>query len=277
MRFLSLTITIFLLSTNLLIAQQWDQVYSTGFDIGSENEQWTLYELGAVNDFYHWSFSQTNAHSEPSCLLHWYPVGGTEITDNWFVSPIIDFNGGARIDSVWALYEGFGLPYNEDTIALYAISGNQDPSLADNVQLVHLFTDETYNNDGVWRKYENIEVPNFAGNGYFAFRYKTIVNWLDVKFDDLYISRQNIVGLEENNLANNIQLINNPVENEIRLNYNDNGELIKANLFNTKGQSLLTFSFESNTSIDVAHLSKGIYFLSLQTDSEQGTIKMLKQ
>ena len=73
-----------------------------------------------------------------------------------------------------------------DTIALYLLNGNQNPSLATRT-LIKLFTDPSYNNDGVWRILTNTSIPAISGSSYLAIQYKTVNNWLDPRFDNLAV------------------------------------------------------------------------------------------
>lgn len=282
MKHLILTLSVLFLISSICFAQagsgEWNQVFSTGFDTKKEQAEWIQYDLGEENTSYVWVFDQNSPNSEPYCLGHWYPVGGMEITNHWMVSPLIQLDAGGRIDSLWSAFGGFGLPYNQDTVALYAFQGNQDPSLANNFQLIRLFTDTTYMNDQVWKKHENLEIPNITGDAYLAFRYQTIINWLDVKFDDLYVSKELFVGIEEQNyLANSVQLISNPVKNELRLKNDVLDEEVNATLINAKGQELNLFKLNTITTIDVSDLKSGIYFVNLKTKTANSVIKVIKQ
>ena len=108
----------------------FSQTYKTGFDNMTEQSGWAQYRVGVIDPFYEWEYSAFEALSNPNCILHNYPVGGTEVTDDWFVSPVFDFSEGGMIDSVWHRFSGFGLPLAGDTIAIYLINGSADPELA---------------------------------------------------------------------------------------------------------------------------------------------------
>ena len=170
--------------------------YYTGFDSDSEQQGWNQYRFGEESDFYFWSLAQIGAVSDPNHLSHFYPVGGVDPTDNWYVSPMFDFSNGATIDSLYYNFSGFGTPIEGDTIALYVIEGSQDPSLASNQTILYNYTDSTYVNDGQWYYNSNIQIPVGSSTSYIAFRYRTVVNWLDVKFDNLRVD-QSIVSVSE--------------------------------------------------------------------------------
>lgn len=236
------------------------QTYSTGFDSAAEQAGWTAYVKGAQNGLYHWDITN-NGHSNPNCLSHYYPVGGTEPTDDWYVSPVFDFSGGGRIDSLWQYFSGFGLPLEGDTIKLYLLTGSPDPDLASSKVSLYSFSDSNYVNDNTWRRVENIHIPATAGDSYLAFRYRTVVNWLDVRFDDIYVTAaapSNTTQLTHNTLS----LFPNPASNSIELKLTKELDIQQLNIVDMNGRCVKQLK-QIQPQLDISALSKGSYYLQL--------------
>lgn len=265
----SITCAIILISTPL-----YSQNYSTGFDNTTEQNGWVEYRKGEESQFYFWNFSSISAHSAPNCLEHYYPVGGTNETNDWFVSPEFDFSKGGKIDSIWHHYSGFGVPMAGDTIALYVFNGSPDPDSASWTMLIN-FTDTSYKNDGIWKMDSNITVPVLQGKSYIALRYTTTSNWLDVKFDDIKIIGHNLTSID-NSVSSSISIFPNPATSNISIKYPVDVSVNRASIYDASGK--LCISNESSVnSIDISILPKGLYTLLLKT--EQGVVqkKFLKQ
>ena len=262
---LFLTFFISIFSTNL-----FSQTYKTGFDDAAEQNGWTQYRVGVEDPFYEWEFITSEAHSAPNCIVHNYPVGGTEITDDWFVSPVFDFSEGGMIDSVWHRFSGFGLPMAGDTVAIYLLNGSQDPELATSMTMLFNYVDTSYMNDGIWTLNTEIMIPNTSGESYIGFRYKTIVNWLDVRFDDVSITSNNSTGIKDNILANSdITIFPNPSSDYINIRIDENLTIKTITLFDLKGKVLKSFN-KNNKSFIINDLKSGFYLLKINT--EEGTI-----
>ncbi|HTN17356.1 MAG TPA: choice-of-anchor J domain-containing protein [Chitinophagaceae bacterium] len=165
--------------------------YTSGFDTPADQAGWQLFRMGVSGGTKpYWVYAASAPFSAPSSLSHNYPVGGTDPTDNWFVSPQFNFSDGATIDSVRRSFRGFGKPNLGDTVAIYLLKGDPDPSKATGKVLLYDYRDTAYSNDDTWYKTRPVDIPASAGKSYIAFRYRTVVNWLDVKFDNLSVSRK---------------------------------------------------------------------------------------
>jgi len=246
--------------------------YQSGFDTMGEKMGWTQYEIGVDDDSYLWSYESFMFFSSPECLTHYYPVGGTQQTDDWFVSPLFDFSNGGTIDSLRYAFSGFGTPMAGDTIAIYLLNGSDDPTVA-TATMLYSFTDSTYMNDNVWRKIENVTIPAASGQSYIAFRYTTTVNWLDVRLDNLGISGN---GIDLNNLKSNkpdIELFPNPAHDQLQLKISGSlkSSELQINLYNSIGALVLQQEVTDGEFISVSHLS-GAFTYKL-TDSEQKVLK----
>jgi hypothetical protein len=253
------------LSLCLGVHAQTSFPYYTGFDDAAQKAGWTEYRL-ADQGTYRWGYDAFNAYSAPEALSHYYPVGGTQITENWFVSPAFDFSLGGSIDSLRYSFSGFGTPAAGDTVAIYLLEGAQHPDSATAQTLLFDFRDTIYKNDNVWRKLENIPIPTASSNAYIAFKYVTVANWLDVRFDNLALSG-NGIGITERPQAANVQLYPNPAQDYIALSGVEAGNLT---LLDASGRVLLERWVSEGERIDVSAYS-GLLLYRL-SDENRGTI-----
>jgi hypothetical protein len=242
------------------------QTYTTGFDNPGEQAGWTEYRLGVDDPFYEWEYSAFSAYSEPNCLSHNYPVGGTEVSDDWFVSPAFDFSEGGTIDTIWRSFSGFGFPEAGDTVAIYVLNGDADPELATSKTLLIQYEGDNYMNDNIWRSDADIAVPNLPGQSYIAFRYKTIVNWLDVKFDDLSITEHATSGNQSPLLNADVRIFPNPTSDVLRITGSETLSIKSISIFDTNGSEVREFNGNA-TLLDLNGLPEGVYFLRFNTEN----------
>lgn len=243
-----------LLATSAISQQQFP--YYCDFNTESQESEWQEYRLGSTDDlFYTWSFFDDE-------LQHNYPVGGTEVTDDWIVSPVFDFSSGATIDSISHAFGGFGTPMEGDTIMIYAITGSSNPELATDITPLALLSDEDYNPDYMWRKRLDINIPAISGESHIAFRYKTINNWLDVQIDDLYISGTTL-GINDNKRSElELGIFPNPSSSFIKI-ANTENEFSEISFFDLSGKLVKQSSFTSTEmKISIMDLPNGSYVIS---------------
>lgn len=252
--------------------------YSTGFDNTGEQSGWQIHRLGATGT-YNWLYNGNNAHSAPTCLVHTYPVGGSNVTDDWFVSPMFNLEDGGMIDSIWHSFSGFGTPQTEDTLAIYLLIGSQNPSLASERIMLHDFK-TGYQNDNVWRSTTDIEIPEAAAHSHIAIRYKTVVNWLDVKFDDLGISGNSTVSITpQPSLKSDVECYPNPAQDFLFVS-NHRATPAQLSILNIHGQevnSLVLAASSTPQRIDVSSLQQGIYFIQTISDGNAIMRKIIKE
>ena len=270
--FLLLAILLITLNSSELFAQ----TYKTGFDNSTEQEGWVEFRVGANDMFYEWEYSSFNAYSAPNCISHNYPVGGSEVSDDWFVSPVFDFSEGGKIDSVWHNFAGFGLPMDGDTVAIYVLNGSADPDLATSKTMLYNYVDTNYANDNTWTLDTNISIPNLSGQSYIAFRYKTIVNWLDVKFDDIVITQNISTSVVPMNLDQSlVQIFPNPAIDFVSLKYSDDLSVNNISIVDMTGKKVRFFSKNEKT-LNLIGLESGLYILRINTDQGILLKKMIK-
>ncbi len=248
---------------------QTDLPYYTGFDNATQQQGWTQYRTGDEGDFNEWYYVTINTFSAPQSLYHNYPVGGSEVTDDWYVSPAFDFSGGGMIDSLRYHFSGFGTPFGIDTVGIYLLNGAQDPEIASR-SLLFSFHDTTYVNDNVWRKLENVEIPATSGESYIAFRYTTVVNWLDVRFDNLAISGNSDVGIDQPGWNENVLTVfPNPAKDYATLSFSENIVISRTELIGMTGKVIRTYPGNSYV-LDFSEVTSGQYVLKVF--SERGVI-----
>lgn len=244
--------------------------YVTGFDNVTEQTNWVEYRKGFISQFEEWGYENSLAYSAPNCLIHYYPVGGTIAQDDWFVSPNFDITNGGTLDSLRYHFGGFGMPQAGDTVSVYLLNGSPDPDLATSTSVLVQFTGANYQNDNTWRLLSPIVLPAQVGNSYIAFRYKTINNWLDVRFDNVGISRVSGVGIGETT-TQTIHVYPNPVcDHHFQVQFDDTalGESdLSMRLYNSASQLVFSTPVTNHTSIDLP-LVEGFYSYELCDSSE---------
>lgn len=249
-----------------LITIQWtiaQTKYYSGFDNASQLFGWTQYRKGDLGN-YNFNISSNNAYSPLDCLSHDYPVGGSIATIDWYVSKEFNFSLGGKIDSLRFNFSGFGSPGNDDTVAIYLLVGSQDPNLATNKIVLHDFRDTNYKRTGNWEKLTNINIPNTSGKTYLAFKYKTVNNWLTVKFDNLALTQNANTSIKMyDNYA--INIYPNPTKGFVYINsdiLNDqNNYTIK--IYDNFGKLVLEKMKNDETQLDISNFVNGIYHILL--------------
>jgi hypothetical protein len=261
-------------ATLFITGRTYAQNFKTGFDTNPEQASWTEYRLGDENEFYMWEYSTNSARSQAFCLVHNYPVGGTEETEDWFVSPGFDFSKGGKIDSIWHYFTGFGTPIPGDTIAIYVITGHQNPDSAASVTMIHNYTDTSYKIENAWKLDTNITIPVRQGTSYIGIRYTTTSNWLDVKFDDLSIIGYNATDISEV-LVDRVTLYPNPASDILNLEIPDELDPISISIEDFSGRTIFSSSNEfAQLSID--NLVSGTYLIRLITGQGMLTKNFIK-
>ncbi|MCC6369373.1 MAG: T9SS type A sorting domain-containing protein [Bacteroidia bacterium] len=244
--------------------------YFTGFDTPAEQAGWTMFRKGAASS-YSWSIEQTG-YSAANCLAHYYPVTSSAPTNDWYVSPVFNFAGGGKIDSLRTNFSGFGTPGTSDTIGIYLFKGSNNPSQASSIIKLFSFQNGTYTNDGLWHLVTNISIPAQSGNSYLAFKYFTLNNWLDVKFDNFKVKINSTVGLADVKTSfDNVGVYPNPATNLITLYAGENAlrnEKYELKIYNALGELVLTKHVRPNESAEL-NLSNGVYFYRIEDEQAQ--------
>jgi hypothetical protein len=234
--------------------------YYTGFDNSTEKAGWQQFRLGTTGTTTaNWVYSSSSPFSGASCLQHSYPVGGTALTDNWYVSPEFDFAAGASMDSMRSKFSGPGNPFDGDTVAVYLLSGNPDPAKATR-KLLFDYRGAAYNNDNTWQKTAAFDIPPTSGKSYIAIRYSTVNNWLDAAFDNIAIRSKATTHTPAVMAATpKISCYPNPVRNTLFL--SSSVTILETVLYDCNGRLVARQTFSG--SIDMHLLPAGTYILQL--------------
>src|SRR5690606_5539014 len=122
----------FLLSSSFSGHAQVALPYYSGFDTPSEQAEWVEYKKdGTLTGG--WEVTTFSVFSAPNALYQIYST--SENVDNWLVSPAFSIPSGGSLDSIRYMFNGFEQPYENDTVAIYLLSGSPDPDLAEKMLL----------------------------------------------------------------------------------------------------------------------------------------------
>lgn len=239
--------------------------YYSGFDNAAETTGWTQQRMGSTANG-SWTVVPSGGYSPAKCVSHYYPVGGSSVTDDWYISPALNLPAGGKIDSVRNYFSGFGMPNTSDTVAIYLLRGSPIPTLSSSDTMLFDFRGATYTNDAIWKLQTNILIPPVSGTCYIAFRYLTTINWLDVRFDNVKISSNSSAGINNYNTNNNITLFPNPVPEgqpiQIKNKYQ---EKVILKIYSVSGCLLFEkeISGDSDSQITMEE-SRGFYFYQIE-------------
>lgn len=251
--------------------------YETGFDNVSQQAGWVEFKTAATT-FSHWEYTDANPYSSPLCVYHDFsPSTGITLTDNWFVSPAFSIPTGGVLDTIRYLFSGFSEPSAGDTVAIYLLNGNQDPSLATAKILLFDFRGSEYNPDDMYRFKTDIDLPAYDGLSYLAIRYRNSdcsSNWLTVYFDNVAI-KGGTVGLSELELeSNHVSIFPNPTNGV--LNIDSQLEVTSIQIFNLNGKNVYSIvNFDSKNSIDLSELDNGFYIIKINSEKGVYTEKII--
>lgn len=238
--------------------------YYTGFDNATETAGWQEFRKGNADPNYKWMYSTFSAYSAPASLFHRYPVGGTVITDDWFVSPGFSIPAGGRVDSIRSAFAGFGVPGTADTVAVYLLKGSPDPALASSKTLLLDYRGADYSNNDTWTAH-TFPLASATGTCYLALRYKTVNNWLDVKFDNLKISTLSSTSIHEALHRDAMTVYPNPASQSLQIRFDGQAAVpVLLKLYTALGELLIEQKVTEQESIHF-DLKNGTYFYTIVT------------
>lgn len=254
---------------------QTELPYYSGFDNEDQINGWEEYRLGAESEFYLWEVLSDSPFSDPNHLIHYYPVGGDELTDDWFVSPGFDMPEGGTIDSLRHAFSGFGVPQDGDTIAVYALTGSQDPELATSQNLLFDFRGDDYMPDDAWRMISDIEIPPSDEPVFIAFRYVTVVNWLDVRFDNLRISSNVVDNTRELQNRQTFSIFPNPASDKLTIHTSEqlNSEV---QIYTVSG-NLISREIIDDGNVNISDLTSGVYIIEVELEGKKLRKQFIKK
>ena len=207
-------------------------------------------------------------------LYHDYAPGmKVGAADDWFVSPPLEINQEGKIDSIefWNVGWMYRMGDN-DTIALYMLTGSQNPREAASREVLLDVRGDNY----LYMDQTDIAIPQTDGAVYLAFRYlntKFDESWYNVFFNNLCISGAKVT-----------DAISQPTlrSGEEPFTLSSNHETVHVGglatptsirVYSIKGELLITQrAGQQECELDIAHLPKGIYLI--QADSKLGKRQM---
>jgi hypothetical protein len=255
--------------------------YYSGFDNSAQQSGWVEFKKGSTQ-FSHWGFNSFSAYSAPTCISHDYsPSTGITITDNWYVSPGFVIPKGGMLDSIRYMFNGFSVPDNTDTIAIYLLTGSQNPSLASMITLLFDFRGNDYQNDYTFHKIDTISLTGSTQSQYIAIRYRNTdcsSKWLSVNFDNVAISGMGNSSVDQYTKNQEVAIFPNPSHGFFKL---DTEQLIEGvKIFNLLGQELTSSDYffnNLNNSIEFKTEHNGVYLIQYQINGFKNTQKIILQ
>ncbi len=255
--------------------------YYSGFDNTAQQSGWVEFKKGSTQ-YSHWGYNSFSAYSAPTCISHDYsPSTGITITDNWYVSPGFVIPNGGKLDSIRYMFNGFSVPDNTDTIAIYLLTGSQNPSLASMITLLFDFRGNDYQNDYTFHKLDTISLTGSAQSQYIAIRYRNTdcsSKWLSVNIDNVAISGMGNSSVDQYTKNQEVAIFPNPSHGFFKL---DTEQLIDGvKIFNLLGQELTSSDYlfnNLNNSIEFKTEHKGVYLIQYQINGYTNTQKIILQ
>jgi uncharacterized repeat protein (TIGR01451 family) len=175
------------------------------------------------------------------------------------------------------------------------LDGNLDWSTLEMVSSSHTYRSTLTSGNKLEVFYQGINLPassvnEVASQGYIAFKIKPkstimigdeILNTANIYFDFNFPIVTNTVTTTVNALGvpsfsdELFRLYPNPATTILNISVSDNTTIKKVIIANALGQTIMTF--ENNTLLYIASLTKGIYFVTVETESGTETQRMIKQ
>lgn len=255
-------------------AQVLSLPYYTGFDIIERNGEWSRYVKGATNDNdFPWSVMIHHPYSAPFSLLHTCDNGGGTTVDDWYVSKAFNFPNGGQIDSLRCFLDAQDGPRAGDTVAIYLVSGAQDPAQASTRTLLYDYRGSTFVKNS-WIKTTGIAIPPTQGNCHIAFRYRAVDNCMNVFFDNVAVSGRAATGIRPAGDDTHFTIAPNPVTDVLRI--SADRPFSQMRIYSAAGK--LVYSGVFSESADVSGLAPGMYLVEL-TDKQslRSRVRMIKQ
>jgi len=91
-------------------------------------------------------------------------------------------------------------------------------------------------------------------------------------------TNSNILNNEENYFENNVLLYTNPITSEVIINFKERCKAVNLKVFNTIGQEIISEKYNNALFINLLTIDfpKGLYFINLQSENMNGTLKFIK-
>lgn len=192
-------------------------------------------------------------------------------------------------------FQNTGTAEAENVVIKDMLDVNLDWSTLEMVSSSHAYRSTLTSGNKLEVFYEGINLPassvdEAASHGYIAFKikpkstimiYDEIPNTANIYFDFNFQIVTNTVTTTVNALGvpsfsdGLFRLFPNPATTILNISVSDSVTLKRVVIVNALGQTIMTF--ENNASLDISSLTKGIYFVTVETESGKETQRMIKQ
>ena len=144
------------------------------------------------------------------------------------------------------------------------------------------------NNTYQWYKYGSpingatnkiLEITNAtdADNGYyFCYVTNSVVTGLTIQTENVTMTYDAALSIDDESFSESFKLYPNPVENILQIRNSMDVKIDKIEIYTLLGKRVNTI-IEPQKSIDISHLSKGIYLLSIITEKGKTTKRIVKK
>lgn len=194
--------------------------------------------------------------------------------DNWAITPAIVVPAGpGTVNLTWKAQTAAASWFDEKYGVYVATSANPTDLLASTVKWVGIH--EGNNTGPVINK--TLDVTSFAGQTiYIAFRHFDVTDrdWLSI--DDVTVTK---TLSSEDFFASNFAVYPNPASSVLNVASSNNATITAASITDINGRTVKNVSLNavSQTQINIADLTAGVYFLSVTSDAGTGTSKIVKK
>jgi hypothetical protein len=264
--------TLLILAFLLLTMHSYSQMslpYYCGFDDAAQQAGWMEFRLGETSTF-NW-VNNGAGYSLPNSLHHDLPLGSSDTTIDWYVSPALDFTGGGVIDSIMVkIYSITGSATAADELGIYLLSGSNDPGMATSITKVADLTNMT-SSSGLWADTGNFMIPATANNSYIGIKYRSIDNWFVVDLDNITINGLS-TGIK-NTVFEKIKLFPIPASDKLNIELPPGvltNKIFKAVIYDNQGRLAYSELIENDSpvkQIKTTQLKSGNYMMRILDES----------
>ena len=254
--------TLFIALAAMTISANAQVLFSEDFEGGSMPSGWST--LDVDGDGFNWEMVASpsmNCHGGEGAIASasYDNDGGVALTpDNWLITPQVNLVGAATL-SYWVC--GQDASYAAEHYGVYISTSGTDP---DNFTLLF---EETINANGGAKtpgtyKQKFINLSNYSGNVYIAFRHFNVSDMFWLNLDDVEIS----LGTNVENVENNVSVYPNPANTMVNVNANSNINNIE--IYSISGQKVGDFTANgTQAAISTDNMSTGLYLMKINTEN----------
>ena len=124
---------------------------------------------------------------------------------------------------------------------------------------------------------EITDVSSSDNGVYYCRVTNTVVTGLTIQTENVTITYDSALSLEDEQLAKAIKLYPNPTNGIINLNLSSNNSLKKIDVFSMLGKKVMSINSITQKSIDISNLPSGMYMLNFITEKGKVTKRIVKK